>query len=208
MNKLTKMVNIFPSMPITTINPPIRTTVKRVTKSVDEIRACLMARAIVEEVLPDGKTTRLNLGNYDKFESQDETCNCDGECTCGWKIDVVSTINKDAENGKTLWQTEYEKALNSVDLNALTRKQRRSAIAAARAAADEAVKNASSDDNTEVVMGVGTVETINDETVEPINDEPVVVEDDVQTLDVEKIDDNNVEDTSDETEKTSEDANE
>lgn len=207
MNKLNKMVNIYPSMPITTVNPPIRTTVKRVTKSTEEIRACLMARAIVEEVLADGKVTRLNLTNYDKSnsetQSQNNECNCNGDCNCGWKIDIVSTINGAAtsSDAKSLWQIEYEKALNGVDLTSMTRKQRRSVIAAARAAADEAVRG--NESNTEeVVIGIGTVETVedsNNEEVQEENDttEEVVDEVPVETLDVEKINEDDVEETPD-----------
>ena len=51
MCKNTKIVNIYPSMPITTISPPIRTAIRRVTKSVEEIKLCILAKAIVEEVL-------------------------------------------------------------------------------------------------------------------------------------------------------------
>lgn len=61
-----KKVNIIPTVAITRLNPPIRTTVRRVTKSVSEIRTCLMNRAIVEEILPDNSTLRLDLTNYDK----------------------------------------------------------------------------------------------------------------------------------------------
>lgn len=61
-----KFVNIYPVYPITSINPPIRSVVRRVSKSPAEIRACLMARARVEEILPGGKLITLTLSNYDK----------------------------------------------------------------------------------------------------------------------------------------------
>lgn len=63
---MNKVVNIYPSMAILSVNPPIRTTQVKVTKSTSEIRACIIARAIVDEVLPNGKTIRLNLNNYNK----------------------------------------------------------------------------------------------------------------------------------------------
>ena len=63
---LVKKVNIYPSMPITGLNPVIRTATKNVFKSVEEIKICINARAIVEEILGNGKTLRLNLSNYDK----------------------------------------------------------------------------------------------------------------------------------------------
>lgn len=64
-----KTVNIFPKFPIISVNPPIRTSVRRVTKSTTDIRACIIARAIVEEVLPDGSTIVLDLNNFDKDNS-------------------------------------------------------------------------------------------------------------------------------------------
>lgn len=63
---MNKVVNIYPSMAILGVNPPIRTTQVKVTKSTSEIRACIIARATVDEVLPNGKTIRLNLNNYNK----------------------------------------------------------------------------------------------------------------------------------------------
>ena len=63
---MNKIVNIYPSMAILGVNPPIRTTQIKVTKSTSEIRACIIARATVDEVLPNGKTIRLNLNNYNK----------------------------------------------------------------------------------------------------------------------------------------------
>lgn len=63
---MTKTVNIYPNGAITTLNPPIRSRVLGVTKSVAEIRKCIIAKAIVDEVLPGGKTVRLDFSNYDK----------------------------------------------------------------------------------------------------------------------------------------------
>ncbi len=62
----TKKVNIYPQRPIVTLNPPIRSSVRRVYKSAEEIRKCLIARGIVEEVMEDGSTVRLDFSNYDK----------------------------------------------------------------------------------------------------------------------------------------------
>lgn len=63
---LIKKVNIYPTMPITALNPVIRVATKNVLKSVEEIRTCINARAMVEEILMDGSTLKLNLSNYDK----------------------------------------------------------------------------------------------------------------------------------------------
>ena len=62
----TKKVNIYPSTPIVSVTPPIRTTVKGATKKIETIRKCIIARAKVEEVLPTGDTIILDLSNYDK----------------------------------------------------------------------------------------------------------------------------------------------
>jgi len=61
----TKVVNIYPTQPIITVNPPIRSAVRKVTKSISDIRKCIIARAVVEEVCGD-KTVRLDFTNYDK----------------------------------------------------------------------------------------------------------------------------------------------
>lgn len=63
-NTNSKIVNIYPKRPITTINPPIRLTTLKVRKSFADIYKCLISRAIVDEVLPDGKTVRLTFENY------------------------------------------------------------------------------------------------------------------------------------------------
>lgn len=197
MNKLTKVVNIYPSMPITGVNPPIRSSVKRVTKSVEEIRACLMARAVVEEVLPNGKTVRLNIGNYDKYLSNE--CSCGGNCgcgnNCGWKVIDVPKYNpeKKEEPVKSPWRIAYDNALAGKDLASMSRKQRRSAEAAARAVADAVVaSNVSTEE--EVVIGVGSIETTNmvkeaevaeEETV--VVEEIVEVQEEVVTVDVEEL---------------------
>lgn len=59
-----KKVNIFPRHAITNVNPPIRTPMEGVTKSVKDIRFCILADAKVEEVLPGGVKVLLNLTNY------------------------------------------------------------------------------------------------------------------------------------------------
>lgn len=73
-----KKVNIYPQTPITNIRPPIRSVTKKVTRSEEDIRACIIARAKVEEILPDGSIIRLNLtnyntNNYDKKPNKDDT---------------------------------------------------------------------------------------------------------------------------------------
>ena len=181
MNKLTKVVNIYPSMPITGVNPPIRSVVKRVTKSVDEIRTCLMARAIVEEVLSTGATVRLDIGNYDKFldTTRKKCCGCGcGSCNC-------ETVEKRTvvTDEKTPWQIAYDKYLDGKNLALMSRKQRRSVEAAARAAADAAVATP----ETEVVMGVASIETTEEVSVDE-KVEVEVQEEVVKTVDIEAMD--------------------
>lgn len=61
-----KVVSIYPTAPITSVNPPIRSSVRNVTKSIDAIRKCIIARARVYETLNSGEKLLLDLTNYDK----------------------------------------------------------------------------------------------------------------------------------------------
>lgn len=176
--KLTKVVNIYPEMPITGVNPPIRSVVKRVTKSIKEIRTCLMARAVVEEILPDGSTVRLDMTNYDKCLNK--KCTCGGNCACK-TIPVVET--KTEENIKTPWQAAYDNVIAGRNLASMTRKQRRSIEAAARAAADAAVAETESP---EVVMGVASIEPVEEVKAE-IEEAVETQKEEVETVDVEAI---------------------
>ena len=63
---MTKLVNIYPNGPITTINPPIRTALTKFSMDVADIRKCLLANAYVEEILNGSKTIQLTFENYDK----------------------------------------------------------------------------------------------------------------------------------------------
>ena len=63
---MTKRVNIYPSTPILSVIPIIRGVVKSATKDTDTIRKCIIARAKVEEILPDGTCIVLDLNNYNK----------------------------------------------------------------------------------------------------------------------------------------------
>ena len=60
-----KKVNIYPTTPITTVNPTIRTTVLGQEMSLPEIRACLLRQAKVEEILSDGTRVPLDLHSID-----------------------------------------------------------------------------------------------------------------------------------------------
>jgi len=63
---MTKKVNIYPKYPVTSVSPAIRTVTLAVTKTIEDIRKCIIARAIVDEVLSDGTTVRLTMSNFNK----------------------------------------------------------------------------------------------------------------------------------------------
>lgn len=61
-----KQVNVFASVPVVTIENPFSGYIRNVTMDSDDIRKCLFAKAKVEEILPSGKTVKLDFTNYDK----------------------------------------------------------------------------------------------------------------------------------------------
>ena len=64
MPAMTKRVNIRTTVAVKTITPPICGTYRNVIMSTGDILKCLCKRAHVEEILPNGKTVKLNLKNY------------------------------------------------------------------------------------------------------------------------------------------------
>lgn len=64
MAAMTKRVNINAPVAIRNITPPIYGVCKNVIMSTGDILKCLCKRAIVDEILPDGSTVRLNMRNY------------------------------------------------------------------------------------------------------------------------------------------------
>lgn len=67
-----KEVNVFPKYgPITTVNPPIRVAIKNALQSIENIRRCIAAGALVEEVL-DGENLVLDFTNYDADNRSDQ----------------------------------------------------------------------------------------------------------------------------------------
>lgn len=192
--KKTKVVNIFPTMPITRVNPPIRSSVKNVTKSIEEIRTCLMCRAIVEEVTPNG-TIRLDNTNYDK----DNVACEQNVCELYEKTNISeSKLVENEPTESSIWNKAYNDAIASVDLASMTRKQRRAAEASARNAANKVVaemknkKNTENDsiDVKEVEIDTDAVESTEDATTE----ESITIEETpVETMDVENIAEESVE---------------
>ena len=61
---MTKRVNVYAQVAIRTITPPIYGTCKDIIMTTGDILKCICKRARVEEILPDGRTVRLNLRNY------------------------------------------------------------------------------------------------------------------------------------------------
>ena len=60
----TKRVNVTTTVAVRTTNPPICGTLKNIEMTTGDILKCLCKRALVEEILPDGSTVRLNMKNY------------------------------------------------------------------------------------------------------------------------------------------------
>ena len=156
MSTLKKLVNIYPTMPITDFNPPMRVPTKRVYKTIGEIRTCLIRRAIVDEIMPDGSTVRLGLDNYNAVlnpiakEEETEVVTSKPEVDETPVVDET-IVEEDVDPAKEAWQEAYNAALADVDLTAMSNKQRKAAKASARAAADEAVAKLAETDETPVV---------------------------------------------------------
>lgn len=83
-----KKVNIRASVPIKDFRPPIYGTCNGIEMTTGEILKCLCKRAIVDEVLPDGSTIRLDLKNY----YTDNTPKTTTEVPAADKVQVVETI--------------------------------------------------------------------------------------------------------------------
>lgn len=59
-----KTVNVNATIPIRNITPPMYGKYTNIKMTVSDILKCLCRRAIVEEVLSDGTTVRLNMKNF------------------------------------------------------------------------------------------------------------------------------------------------
>ena len=66
---MVKKVNVYPTNPIVTLNIPLRTRVMGINMDAEDIRKCIIAQAIVEEVLPTGDVVKLDFSNYNKDNS-------------------------------------------------------------------------------------------------------------------------------------------
>ena len=61
-----KRVNIKIVEPVFSVKPPILRTLMNVEMSTGDIRNCLCSKAVVEEILDNGRIVLLNLYNYNK----------------------------------------------------------------------------------------------------------------------------------------------
>lgn len=64
MAAMTKIVNIRTRVAVRNVNPLISGTAKGIVMTTGDILKCLCKRAQVEEVMPDGRTVKLNMSNY------------------------------------------------------------------------------------------------------------------------------------------------
>ena len=64
MPSMTKRVNVYAQVAVRNVTPPIHGTCKDIVMTTGDILKCLCKRARVEEIMPDGKTIRLNMSNY------------------------------------------------------------------------------------------------------------------------------------------------
>ena len=68
-NTMVKKVNIVAQIPIRTVYPPIYGTYHGVMMSPAIILKCILHKAIVEEILPNGDTIRLTVKNYNTINN-------------------------------------------------------------------------------------------------------------------------------------------
>lgn len=64
MPAMTKHVNVRATVAVRNTNPPMYGTYKNIIMTTGDILKCLVKRAFVEEILPDGSTVKLNYKNY------------------------------------------------------------------------------------------------------------------------------------------------
>ena len=106
MPAMTKRVNIKANVPVRNINPPIYGTCKNMAMTTGDILKCLCARAIVDEILPDGSTIRLSMKNYqadnvaefNKKNTVAEEAKIDTVFDTDEAENVVETTNADKDN--------------------------------------------------------------------------------------------------------------
>ena len=106
---MVKLVNITSKVAIRTVTPKICGTHENVLMSTGDILRCILMRASVEEILSDGSTVILNLGNYNK----DNTKKSKNVC-----IDDTATTDicsADVDN-KSDYQNNYDADIACAEL--------------------------------------------------------------------------------------------
>ena len=110
-----KEVNVFPKYgPITTVNPPIRVAIKNALQSIENIRRCIAAGALVEEVL-DGENLVLDFTNYDADNRSGQpvkTVEVKEEVVVEDKVEEAAPVVEESkvEEGATVKEEETEEA--------------------------------------------------------------------------------------------------
>lgn len=102
-----KKVNINSPSVLYIFTPPLSGVFNNVELSLGDIRACLMQGAKVEEVLPNGKTVRLYLDNYDKDHLEPV------------KVDVQIPVETKVETPKTVIITDKVEVDERIDTDSV-----------------------------------------------------------------------------------------
>lgn len=114
-NVLRKTVNIIPQVPFP-LKQIIARPIYNVNMSIGDIRVCILKRAIVQEVLPNGKLLNLNLENYDKVNYKESPKIIIEEP----KEDIVSEVIKDdviIEDTVDIKPTDTTDSLDNTSIN-------------------------------------------------------------------------------------------
>ena len=107
MPSMTKRVNVTTTIPVRTITPPLSGTYKDIIMSTGDILKCISRRAIVDEILPNGMTIRLTIGNYYK----DNGAGLDAaERAAASKVADEEKVEDHKSEEETVTHTEEEQA--------------------------------------------------------------------------------------------------
>lgn len=107
MPSMTKRVNVTTTIPVRTITPPLSGTYRDIIMSTGDILKCISRRAIVDEILPNGMTIRLTIGNYYK----DNGAGLDAaEHAASTKVDDEEKVEDPKNEEETITPAEDEQA--------------------------------------------------------------------------------------------------
>ena len=107
MPNMTKLVNIDAKIPVRNIDPPVYGKCERVVMTTGDILKCLLRRATIHEILPDGSTVKLTTQNYftDNGAGLDASANVDLSTVKVYgkkNITMTEFMNKMAERAENL----------------------------------------------------------------------------------------------------------